>query len=519
MSHPSAAPPNAWGAADFAVGAALFVVASAFAWTWGWHLADDSWLMQVTNRFLYGEILYRNVYLHITPLSIYLLALPAAIFGPQILVLRIEIALIFAAVAIVACRINEQLGASRRYPPLLILSLVVFASPARLQLVAHYNSLATLFILVAFSLWLSWRASGRVAFMWGAGAALGACFAAKQTCGGYGAIALAISTIAVVRAERWSAGRLFQLLIRAGAAFVAVALVAILPMIVTGSFFAMIASTVLGHGTYLRLAGMPYLKPILSLESVLDNPLSLDSLRYLNAALPYFFPFLVAPLLVATFVRSDRRERALTIAVASFTIATLAIIYPRADPEHMLFATPMLLVALAFGWRRMGWSAQLFRARVLASGAFAITAAAAALMTWSAAKRAVSPNYVSSSIPLFRGPLIAREIHDSFKRNLANVSAFPRDGRTFFLGPYASFYYLAAGMHNPSRYDYPYEVALRQNGVAEIIAEIQDGKISAVCLDRNGDPQLKPYDLQRYVERNMIRLPAPDFCEQYVRPR
>ena len=77
-------------ATDLAVGLAIFVVASAFAWTWGWHLADDSWLMQVTNRFLSGEVLYRDVYLHVTPLSIYLLALPAVIFGPQILILRIR---------------------------------------------------------------------------------------------------------------------------------------------------------------------------------------------------------------------------------------------------------------------------------------------------------------------------------------------------------------------------------------------------------------------------------------------
>jgi hypothetical protein len=354
--------------------------------------------------------------------------------------------------------------------------------------------------------------------MWGAGAALGACFAAKQTCGAYGVIALVISTIAVARAEQWSARRTLQLLIRAGAAFVAVAFIALLPVIVSGSFDDMIAIAVRGQGTYLDLAGIPYLKPIRSLKSVVDNPPSLDSLRYLNAALPYFLPFVIGPLLFATFVRSDRRERALTIAVASFTIATLAFLYPRADPEHMLFSTPMLLLALGFCWRKMGWSMQSSRARVIAQSAFAVIAIAAVFITWSAAGRAVSPDYVTSSIPLFRGPLIPRVTHDSFKRNLSEISALPRDGHTFFLGPYASFYYLAGGLHNPSRYDYPYAVSLRQTGIAEIVSDIRDGSISAVCLDRNGDSTLKAYDLQRYVKRNMIRVPVPDFCEQYVRP-
>ena len=505
-------------ATDLAFGLAAFVIASAFAWTWGWHLADDSWLMQIANRFLSGEALYRDVYLHVTPLSIYLLASPATVFGPQILILRIEIALIFAGVAVVVCRINQQLGASRRYPPLLILSLFVFSSPARLALVAHYNSLANFFFLLAFSLWLSWRETQRVGFMSGAGAALGACFAAKQTWGGYGAIALAVSTVALARAEDWSARQVLQVLIRAGGAFVAVVFVAILPVIFSGSFRDMITVGILGHGTYLNLGGMAYFKPILSMKSVLDNPLGLDSLRYLNAASPYFLPFVVGPLLIATFLQSDRRERALTIAVAAFTIATLAFLYPRADPEHMLFVTPMLLLALAFCWRRVEWSARSSKPRVITWSAFAFTAVAAAFMTLSAAKRAVSPDYVSSSIPFFRGPLIPRVIHDSFKRNLSGLSALPRDGRTFFLGPYASIYYLAGGLHNPSRYDYPYSVSLRQSGVAEIVSEIRDGRISAVCVDHKGDPLLEAYDLQLYVERHMSRVLIPDFCEQYIRP-
>ena len=505
-------------ATDAALGLGVFLIASWFAWTWGWQLADDAWLMQVTNRFLSGEVLYRDVYLHVTPLSVYLLALPAALLGPQILILRTEIALVFAATAILVCRINEQLG-GRRYSVVLILSLIVFASPARLALVTHYNIVANFFFLLAFSLWLSWLGTQRVNHMWAAGAALGACFAAKQTWGFYGAIALAISTLSVARVEHWSLLRAFQLLVRAAAAFVVVALIAILPAIVRGGLPDMISIAVFGRHTYLSVGGMPYWKPLLSLKSILENPFSLDSLRYVNAALPFLIPFVAEALFVAKLLRDDTRERALTIAVAAFTIATLAFLYPRADPEHMLFATPMLVIALAFAWRSVRLSQQSIATRVIETATVAFTAVAAVVMTWSAINRATSPDYVSSTLPDFRGPLLPRDIHEGFKRNLVSVAALPHDGRTFFLGPYASFYYLAGGLHDPTRYDYPYVVALGQSGVAEIISKIRAGKISTVCLDQNGDPQLKAYALMKYVEQNMIRVPVPDFCEQYVRHR
>jgi hypothetical protein len=502
---------------DLAAGAAFSVIAFLFAFSWGWDLADDSWFLQLANRLVSGDALYRQVYLHVTPLSVYLLALPTAVFGPEMLALRIEVALVFGAVVVVTCRINEQLGATRRYSPLLVIALFAFASPARMALISFYSHVTNCFLIAAFSTWLSFRASGNKRYLYVTGVLLGACFAAKQNTGGFGVAALIVAEIARGLVDKEGLASAIRNLSRAAAAFLVVVVIGLLPIVLTGSLADFIDQDFTGQDTYFKYGGLWFLKPIYSLREVAAHPLSLDALRFINGALPFLLPFALVPLFLMVFAHEDARRRALLVAIVAFSAAAFAIVYPRSDPHHMIFAMPMLIIALAYSWRRLAPLYPPKATKLVRITGFTVSGGILALMTTSAIQRIQPSVGVMSQIPHFRGLILPRYLHVPLSGNVSRLGEFPRDGKTFLLGAHASMYYIAGAMKNPTRYDYPTIVSLRPSGIKEVEEMISDGRIQRVCFTAGDDPILELVELKRWIRKNMIRLPSPDFCEHYTR--
>ena len=50
---------------------------------------DETWFFQVVSRFLSGEVLYKEIFLGVGPLSVYCAALPMLIFGKELLIARL----------------------------------------------------------------------------------------------------------------------------------------------------------------------------------------------------------------------------------------------------------------------------------------------------------------------------------------------------------------------------------------------------------------------------------------------
>jgi hypothetical protein len=511
----SPASPARWRT-DVAVGGLIFVFALAFAVSWGWDVADESWFLHVADRVASGEALYRDVYLHVTPLSAYILVVLIKIFGSQMFVFRAANALAFAGVMLVASLIDEQLGSQQRYSPALLLAIFFLGSPARLLLVLFYSQVANLFLLATFSLWLSWQARGDNRLIVWAGVALGLCFAAKQNVGAYGAVALAVATIAEAWAQRKGPSWAAVAVTRAAVAAALAAGLVLLPVALTGGLPRLVDFGLSGMGGYLARGGMWYFKPVYSLVELLHHPGAVDAMRWVNAAVPFIIPIVLFPLLAVVFAVSSRADRATTIAVAAFTGAAMATLYPRADPQHMIFVAPMLVLGLRYCWRELTSETTTLWIPAVSGAAIAGVCVGLIMTTTSALGRFRSPDYVWSRLPHHRGLIVSRGVHDRLERNLLSLDVLPRDGRTFFIAPYAGFYYLAGGFHNPTPYDYPYSVALGSNGLAEIEGAIRDGVIARVCVDRGGIPGLKAYELEEYVHRTMTRQPVPDFCEQYT---
>jgi hypothetical protein len=138
-------------------------------------------------------------------------------------------------------------------------------------------------------------------------------------------------------------------------------------------------------------------------------------------------------------------------------------------------------------------------------------------MTTSAFLRIRPGEGAISEIPHFRGLVIPRYLHVPLTGNVSKLGALPRDGKTFLLGAHASMYYIAGGLKNPTRYDYPTIVSLRPSGISEVMEMIRDGRVQRVCFTAGDDPILELVDLKQWIRKNMIRLPMPDFCEHYER--
>ena len=78
-----------------AAGLALFILGFGFMLVAGVNVFDESWFLQVLSQLSLGDILYRDVFFGITPLSVYLTYIPIRIFGVQILVVKVVMSLCF----------------------------------------------------------------------------------------------------------------------------------------------------------------------------------------------------------------------------------------------------------------------------------------------------------------------------------------------------------------------------------------------------------------------------------------
>jgi hypothetical protein len=93
------------------------------------------------------------------------------------------------------------------------------------------------------------------------------------------------------------------------------------------------------------------------------------------------------------------------------------------------------------------------------------------------------------------------------------------DRRAFLVVGRASFYYLAAGLENPTRFDYPASTAIGRREADEIVREVRAGTVTKACL-AEGPPNpadLRPLELEARLRR--LLSPGPDLglCRLWLR--
>jgi len=153
---------------------------------------DETWFLQVINRVLSGDVLYRDVFLGVTPLSVYIPAFFCWIFGSELLVVRLVHALYFVVGIFLSCGILKELKVSSWLSSLFILSFFVFVHSQSAWGFSGYNALATGFFLACFYFTLRWINGFSIWQLALAAVMTGLCFCAKQNVGALAFICLLV---------------------------------------------------------------------------------------------------------------------------------------------------------------------------------------------------------------------------------------------------------------------------------------------------------------------------------------
>jgi hypothetical protein len=477
---------------------------------------DDAWTLQVFDRVGNGDALYRDVAFGSTPLSVWIGAGVVELLGSQIIVLKGLVAACTTAAALLAARIAAQLGVGRIGQVLVAGASLAFVDFPSANL---YTPLSYLLLLVSFSAILTWRSAledrpddhrATISLLI-AGAAAGLCAATKQNIGLL-AVAAVVVSVALLRpaqvAGRWT--RATEIGTVLGSAAVA-AVIPVIPVALDGALGDLVTFA-FHKGEYVRRGSLSYLEGFEELGDLARNPLS-DP-----AALADYAAFLIPPMasiaLVATLRRNTYR---LTATVALFVGVAIIGVFPRADVTHANDAVPACAIAIAWSLTELG--AGMSRATRYAGLVVAVTTVTLGLASVVGqgimdALRDRPP----SDIPHFEGPLVATSVSDGVGGLATSLRQF--DGgsnHTFILMPSAATYYLAAGLSNPTRFDYPLVNTFGTDGQDEVIEAIRHRAVRSVCLGPfrilpksegigTTSSRLRPRRLTRYVRAHMARV-------------
>jgi hypothetical protein len=105
---------------------AVFLVAFARSLAEGIGLTDESWFLQVASRLRAGDVLYRDVFLGATPLSMYVTTALTFVTGVEIVAVKIVTNACFAATTVLTGRIVRQVGLSPQASWIVMGALIVW---------------------------------------------------------------------------------------------------------------------------------------------------------------------------------------------------------------------------------------------------------------------------------------------------------------------------------------------------------------------------------------------------------
>ena len=509
---------SAW---PWLVGGAALAVANAWLIYGDVNQFDESWTLQIVHRLAGGEALYGDVHFTVTPLSIYLLSAVVGVVGQQILVVKALSALLAAASALLVARICLQAGVSRFGAGVCALLTLPLAPAFPLSL---YTPLAMLMFLVCESLTLT--ASARRDLVWfaAAGGCAGLAFAAKQNVGGLALLALVAAAV-VAEPMRDAIRRTLA----AVATFSAVAGATVLAMVASGGVRRTLDALGLAKGAYLDLGAVPYHDALASHVKTLARPGAWRDVvagrdRDLLLASPRTILPVVTALVLTTawtaWWRRSRGSRSFDVPLAIvtvFAVAGFAAAFPRYEAVHLAWTAGPLLAACVAGLTRILPSpGRAVRAVVVGlAGLWAVFALLGPLEDWRSGER------VHVGLPHFAAAWTSQQQRDRAATNVRRLGEELPDRRVFIVAGNASFYYLSAGLENPTRYDFPATTTIGRREADEILQGVGDGTVSAACLlegPANAD-DMRPLELERRLRQ--VLSPGPDvgLCRLWLRPR
>ena len=502
------------------VGLALFVLSFLSSVTSGPNLADEVWFLQVVQRMSAGEVLYRDIRFNVLPLAPYLARPVTSLLGVELLVLKALLSLVWTSTAIVCLLAVTKLGVGfgvRFWLP------VAFLVHANRFGVALYNPLAIFLLSSTFWAALVWRQgvgahptvmesperARRGALLVGLSAGL--CLVAKYTTG-VAALGMVAGIVMVTPPkESREVGR--DIALFAGG-FLGVVAVLMIPVWLSGSVTDV--AQIFDKSAYFKHGDVAYHLGLATFVQFLPPKSALEAFSMFQ-----FSIFLLPPMaflgLIGVFMRDDGDAKREAFIVLLYTLAGLTMLFPRADWSHLMFAMPSTLVGLAYGlWRASGGVPRRWQHFFVALGSVWLIVGLFLVVgvPW---LRTAPAGRIVSEVPHFRSVLVSKAQWVQSMRSADALRAAVRSqDRMFILSPIAGFYYLLSGLENPTRYDYPLVSQFGSGGQDEVMAALDAGEISHVCVAASWPERLRPKRLIEFVEANLELVESFDACRLYT---
>jgi hypothetical protein len=500
----------------------LFGAGALSSITHGLITNDESWFLQVVHRMAGGELLYRDIFFGITPLSAYLTYLPVRILGAQILIIKFLLAACFAISGLLAFILSEQLSLNRSFPNYLGLGMIAFSSPWLTGTSAPYTPLAVLFMMACLVAMLAWSSRKRdaqpsSAILTIASLLAGLGFATKQTTGTFTYLAL-VASVCYIDLSQKKAARIVtkDLLLVAGTGLLVIGVIVLAPVLLSQSLAPFLDYTFLNKKTYIDVAGIPYTADIQrALQSFFTDP-TLESLRWLIWQSNLTFPVITLFFWLLGMLRG-KAHQGQGILLGIFSLFAFLDIFPRVTAHHASCLLPLMAVTSAWGWQAGGIGHAKKRGPTTKSWIYRSLIIIGCFSFLIPSFSILREDYQISRLPHFKGIVVREETND-IKTSLRELDQSVNDQPIFFLTANASLLYLVSGFKNPTPYDYPLVTAFGLHGEEQTIAAIEAGRIEFVCYyPLPLRYPLRPQQLSEYVEDRMEFIQDIGICQLYKR--
>lgn len=463
---------------------------------------DEAWFLQVVNRCRRGEVLYRDVFYGAGPLAVWVALAVVRVTRPQLLAMRALVVAYFVALLMAATWLLNETAVMPGWAPVALwIGAVAFAGPSW-GVDNQYGQLAFLATVLSLAGVAAHADGGPWLAAVVAGAAAGAAVAAKQN---LGLVATVAATAALV-----ATGATVDALLRFGAGFVLALVACFAPVLRAGALADFGRRAVANKVTYLSSG---WLTPLDGLRCVYPPGRPAGAFPAAARAVAAS-SFLVLPVLVLAVVvdaavllggSSDDVRLAASIAMAAAVVA-LAGAFPRADLPHVQGLFPTALLAVLITWRAavagLDWSPPPAAGWAVGAVLAAWTAVALVVSLDTVHRVPAQGSGVDYELPHLRGVPVRRWGPGTGPRH-GDALRTVTGGSVFLLRPDAAWWYLAAGLTNPTPYDYPYASVFGPDGQAQTIAAILRGDVRWVCLASPMEGRLAPVELQAFVQGSM----------------
>jgi hypothetical protein len=483
-------------------------------------LMDESWFLAIIERVVEGEILYRDVFWPVTPLSVNIAVPLASVFGLEVFVLRAILTIYFVLTVRMCWLIGRQLRIGTAQLVVMTIGLVAYAPPGEVY-GSHYNPLAVLFFLITLSATLRWEEvrsfsqskAFRMLLIASISAAL--CVSAKPNLGVLALAGIFVSSFLKSVPNASSHNPLITLG-WVSSIFVSTAVLLMAPTIIE-SGIGPFGVNIMSQRSYVSLGEIPYAVGL----GKLFYP-DAFSVRSLGALLPFLFlPVSVLGISLLFCYKRESTNNEVLILMAFLSLIVLGI-WPRFDDTHLYMIVPLVLIVVSYTWFHLK---PFIRPRFKRFTLICVFIWIGIWLRFTLQDQmafAFSGNFQFSNLPHHRGVIVLSTWHQNQLDWAGKINEIvPSKEPILYVSRYAGFYYLISSRKNPSAHDSGLSNIMTLQIQEGLIDDIETEHIRYIYLEDEApdyslaDP-LRPSELESYIRNKMTKI--SDVMPIYTRP-